>query len=68
MERRLLKTNEVEKVYNINAGTLANWRYQGREPVYVKYGRKVLYPIRALEDWCQCHQVQTIDYPSFPDD
>ena len=48
MERRLLKPKEVEKVYNIDAGTLANWRCQGRGPVYVKYGRKVLYPIRAL--------------------
>ena len=44
MERRLLKPKEVEKVYNIDAGTLANWRCQGRGPVYVKYGRKVLYP------------------------
>ena len=68
MERRLLKPKEVEKVYNIDAGTLANWRCQGRGPVYVKYGRKVLYPIRALEVWCQSHQVQTIDHPSFPVD
>jgi len=29
MERRLLKPKEVEKVYNIDAGTLANWRCQG---------------------------------------
>ena len=68
MEQRLLKPKEVEKFYNLDAGTLANWRCQGRGPVYVKYGRKVLYPIRALEVWCESHQVQTIDHPSFPDD
>ena len=68
MERRLLKPKEVEKIYNIDAGTLANWRCQGRGPAYVKYGRKVLYPIRALEVWCESHQVQTIDHPSFPVD
>lgn len=31
--------------------TLANWRYQGTGPQYVKLGGKVLYPIEALIEW-----------------
>lgn len=32
-----------------SAGTLANWRAQGRGPRYVKHGRRVLYPVAAIE-------------------
>lgn len=28
-----------------SAGTLANWRVQGRGPRYVKHGRRVLYAV-----------------------
>jgi hypothetical protein len=31
--------------------TLANWRYQGIGPQYVKLGGKVLYPVEALIEW-----------------
>jgi len=29
--------------------TLANWRVQGRGPVFVKVGKAVLYPVSAVE-------------------
>jgi hypothetical protein len=35
----------------ISAGTLRNWRSQGRGPPYVKVGRTVLYPHAALKTW-----------------
>ncbi|MCP4745686.1 MAG: helix-turn-helix domain-containing protein, partial [Desulfobacteraceae bacterium] len=60
MDRKFLRPKEVEDIYSIDAGTLANWRCQGRGPAYVKYGRKVLYPIQSLDDWCLNHQVRTV--------
>ena len=33
--------------------TLANWRHVGRGPEYVKIERKVLYPLRAVEEYEQ---------------
>jgi hypothetical protein len=36
MERRLLKPKEVEKIYNIDAGTLANWRCQGNASFLIR--------------------------------
>jgi hypothetical protein len=38
-------------------GTLANWRTQGRGPVYVRIGSKVRYPIAQLEQW---EEAQTV--------
>jgi hypothetical protein len=35
----------------VSAGTLRNWRSQGRGPPFVKVGRQVLYPIVGLEAW-----------------
>jgi hypothetical protein len=35
----------------VTAGTLKNWRSQGRGPPFVKIGRQVLYPINGLEAW-----------------
>jgi Helix-turn-helix domain len=35
----------------VSAGTLKNWRSQGRGPPFVKIGRQVLYPIEQLEAW-----------------
>ncbi len=68
MEQRLLRPKEVEEAYKLDAGTLANWRLEGRGPAYVKYGRKVLYPVKALDDWCRLHLVRTIDHPRVLDD
>ena len=61
LEQKYLNPKEVEKFYRIKAGTLANWRNQGRGPGYIKYGRKILYPVTELEKWCQNYQVRTVD-------
>lgn len=34
-----------------NTGTLSNWRGQGRGPEYVKLERKILYPLKAVEEY-----------------
>ena len=35
--------------------TLANWRHVGRGPEYVKIERKVLYPLKAVEEYEQAN-------------
>lgn len=59
--KRYLTPKQVETAYGIKAGTLANWRNQGRGPMYVKFGRKILYSISALEEWCRGNLVLTVD-------
>lgn len=35
----------------VSIGTLSNWRAQGKGPAYLKFGRSVRYPLRAVELW-----------------
>lgn len=35
----------------VSQHTLANWRSHGKGPRYVKVGRKVLYPLDAVEQF-----------------
>ena len=61
MEKKCLIPKEVETAYRIPVGTLANWRNQGKGPGYIKYGRKILYPVSELDKWCNNNQVKTSD-------
>lgn len=51
MEKILLSPNEVEEVFGLKAGTLANLRSLGRGPKFLKVGRKVLYAKADVERW-----------------
>ena len=48
-----LTPNQVRDRYQskISLQTLANWRYQGEGPQYLKLGGRVLYPLEALIEW-----------------
>ena len=46
-DARLLRPGEVAEVLGVPQGTLANWRYQGLGPTYVKVGRHVRYRHRT---------------------
>ncbi len=61
MKTRMLKPIEVEEMYKIKTGTLANWRNQGRGPSYIKYGRKILYAIEDMEKFCSSNRILTVD-------
>jgi hypothetical protein len=61
MEKILYTATEVSEKYNIAVGTLANWRSQGRGPEYIKYGRKVLYPVSEMDKWLRLNLVRTLD-------
>ena len=47
----LLTPDEVSRYLGIPQGTLANWRYQGRGPAYVRLGRHVRYRARDVDEW-----------------
>lgn len=44
----LLPIEAAERL-RVSVGTLANWRVAGEGPKFIKFGRKVLYPVRELE-------------------
>lgn len=59
MKRIKLSPQEVEERYNIDAGTLANWRSQKKGPCYSKVGKVVRYDVDALEEFFKQHEVKT---------
>ncbi|MGH9155785.1 MAG: helix-turn-helix transcriptional regulator [Acidimicrobiales bacterium] len=48
---RLLTPAEVGAYLGIPVGTLANWRYLGRGPAFLRIGRYVRYRQSALVAW-----------------
>jgi len=44
----LLPAEAAEKL-RMSVNTLAHWRCTGEGPKYIKFGRKVLYPLKELE-------------------
>jgi len=61
LERIYITAKEVERAFGIAEKTLANWRSQGRGPVYYKLGGKVRYKLADLEDWAKKGRVITVD-------
>lgn len=59
--REALSDREVEQLYGIKAGTLRNWRSQGRGPSFVKDGKVILYRRKDLEAYLQGRRVKTYD-------
>jgi excisionase family DNA binding protein len=47
----LLSTDEVSRVLVIPAGTLANWRWMGTGPRFLRVGRHVRYRRTDVEAW-----------------
>lgn len=50
---RFLTPDELSARYHgrISVRTLANWRYQGTGPRYIRLGGKVLYPLTGVVEW-----------------
>jgi hypothetical protein len=65
--KRSLTPQQVEEMYGIPVGTLANLRCQKRGAKYFVLGatrgkrRRVLYFVEDLENWIRQNPVQTID-------
>jgi hypothetical protein len=66
-EKRALTPQQVEEMYGIPVGTLANMRCQKRGPKYYPIGdmpgkrRRVLYYVDDLEFWIRRNPVLTMD-------
>ena len=60
MERGLnLTPDEAAARLRTPVKTLANWRNRRVGPAYIKFGRRVLYPLDKLEAWEKGQLVQT---------
>jgi hypothetical protein len=60
-KRKMVGPVEVENLFSVPTGTLANWRSAKRGPKYYKINRKVLYKLEDLEDFFTSTPVLTID-------
>ncbi len=54
-----LNENQVAKVINVSASTLAAWRKQGIGIDYIPVGRRVLYPKIAIAEFQAKRKVKT---------
>jgi len=43
--------DQIAERYQVSEATLKEWRYKGTGPEYVRLGRHVRYPAKALEQW-----------------
>ena len=62
LEKKALTPTEVDSVYGIPKGSLANMRWARIGPKYYKTGaRKVLYKVEDIERWLFRSPIQTKD-------
>jgi hypothetical protein len=63
-EKKVMATpGEIEELFGIPKGTLANLRCQRKGPPFLKVGlRKVLYRLSDVESWIMKGEVKTSGY------
>lgn len=61
--KEYLTTEEVEKVYPLNAHTLRKRRVNGEGPAYSKDGANVLYSHAAIRKYIESRRQKTNDQP-----
>lgn len=61
--KEYLTTEEVEKLYQLNANTLRKGRGDGKGPAYSKVGNKVLYSQLAVKKYLESRRQKTNDQP-----
>ena len=52
-EKAFLTSKELADRWRLSDQTLANWRYAGKGPPFMKIGSKVLYPIQGINSYEQ---------------
>ncbi len=50
-----LTPDQLARRWHKSAGTLSNWRAQGKGPAFVKVGRTVLYPVQFVQEFERAH-------------
>jgi excisionase family DNA binding protein len=53
---RLLTSEQVSELLQVNANTLVQWRYRGKGPSFVKVGRLVRYRNSEIMEWIRDHE------------
>ena len=62
-----MNTTATASLLGLSPSTLSIWRYQGRGPKYLKFGRRVLYRRSDVELYIEAHQHQsTAEYEGRP--
>ena len=61
--KEYLTTNEVEKLYPLNANTLRKRRTNGEGPAYSKDGDNVVYSQAAIRKYLESRRQKTHDQP-----
>jgi hypothetical protein len=54
----LITQAQVSEMLHLHPGVLCNWRVQGRGPIYIKVGRKVLYRLQDVESWIEGQRIE----------
>ena len=54
-----LNEHEVAAIIGLSVKTLRRMRHENRGPIYLKLGRRVVYPEADLTKWLICHVVKT---------
>jgi len=61
-KKRAITPKDLEEIYGIPRGSLANMRWAKKGPRYFKAGpRRVIYMVEDVEEWISRNPVQTID-------
>ena len=62
LERRMISPAEVERIFGVPRGSLANLRWMRKGPRYYKVGRRrVMYRLVDVKEWIESSPVQTLD-------
>jgi predicted DNA-binding transcriptional regulator AlpA len=60
----LLDPRQVADLLGVTVQRLANWRYRGRGPNYIKLGyRSIRYQRADVEQWLAEHTIRAEDHP-----
>ena len=55
---RIYQTNDADLLAIWTASTLANWRYEGSGPAYMKPGKRVFYRGADLNAFMERHRIE----------
>ena len=54
---RYYRTTDEELTLIGTRGTLSQWRHKGSGPPYIKWGNRILYEGRALNEFIDAHRI-----------
>ncbi len=57
-DRKFYRTDDPALAVIATRGTLSQWRHRGEGPGYIRFGNRVLYEGRALNEWLDLHRVE----------